>query len=107
MRAVPMGVIDTNFHGPLQFYAYEDVTQEWWCYEAKFTDGQCDYISYLEYERRDGPYAMPLIGRQIFSCLPHAMPELRFVVPHRSPVLLGINLRGEVFVARPAMRGWM
>ena len=58
MRAVPMGVIDTNFHGPLQFYAYEDVTQEWWCYEAKFTDGQCVDISCLEYERRDGPYAM-------------------------------------------------
>jgi hypothetical protein len=38
MRAVPT---DTNFQGMREFYAYDSETNEWWSYEAKFTDGQC------------------------------------------------------------------
>jgi hypothetical protein len=54
MRAVPHDDVDTNFHGMLQFYAYENATREWWCYEAKFTDGQCVEITCIEYDRGAG-----------------------------------------------------
>jgi hypothetical protein len=50
MRAVPIGHIDTNFHGMLEFYTYDSRTKESWSYEAKFTDGQCVDIRCLEYE---------------------------------------------------------
>jgi len=51
MRAVSAGDADTNFHGMLEFYTYDSATREYWSYEAKFTDGQCVGIQYLEYER--------------------------------------------------------
>jgi len=53
MRAVPTGDVDTNYHGMLEFYTYDSRTNEWWSYEAKFTDGQCVDIRCLEYERRN------------------------------------------------------
>lgn len=45
--------VNTNFHGMLQFYTYDSKTMEWWCYEAKFTDGRCVEIACVEYEHRE------------------------------------------------------
>jgi len=53
MRVVPTGCIDTNFHGVLEFYTYDDCTKESWSYEAKFTDGQCIDVRCLEYEHQN------------------------------------------------------
>jgi hypothetical protein len=53
LRAVPTGRIDTNFHGVMEFYTYDDCTKESWSYEAKFTDGQCVDIRCLEYDRQN------------------------------------------------------
>lgn len=53
MRAIPTGYIDTNFHGVLEFYTYDNCTKESWSYEAKFTDGQCVDIRCLEYEHQN------------------------------------------------------
>jgi hypothetical protein len=53
MRPVPVGDIDINFHGMLEFHTYDSRTKEHWSYEAKFTDGQCMGIHCIEYERRN------------------------------------------------------
>jgi len=41
IRAVSDGDMDTNVHGLLEFYTYEDSTREFRRYDARFTDGQC------------------------------------------------------------------
>jgi hypothetical protein len=52
IRAIPAGVVDTNFHGMLEFHAYDSESREYWSYGAKFTAGQCVEIYCAEYERR-------------------------------------------------------
>ena len=32
---------DTEFHGVLNFYTYIDAVENWWEYNATFTDGLC------------------------------------------------------------------
>jgi hypothetical protein len=47
----PKGRGDTNFHGILNFYAYED-DKAWHEYDAKFTDGQLVGVALSNGERQ-------------------------------------------------------